>query len=179
MTRKFTYMALAVALGFVASSCSEAPTATDADTTPQVVGDITPMNASAGRPIESASGGWAIPGGRTLGFNAKNFADGSVRGKWERVNHGAQGSSPNNGDVVCLRIIGNQAWIGTIGRSGVSAGLEGGFRVVDNGEGANATPDQASLQFVDLGPGGATDYCANAFANPPLLDVEAGNIQIR
>ncbi len=180
MSRSFFNTALAVALGLVASACSETPIATDADTTPLVVGDMTPMNASAGRPIAWATGSWVIPGGRTLAFNAKNYADGSVSGKWQRVNHGgAGGSTPNNGDVLCLNIVGNQAWIGTIARNGPFAGQEGGFRVVDNGEGANAPPDQASLQLVNQGPGGAAAYCAAAAATPPLNTVNAGNIQIR
>ncbi len=126
--------------------------------------------------VASASGAWTIAGVRVIAFTARQHADGTVAGQWQRVN---QPGTANHGDVVCLNITGNQARIGTIARSGPFAGQEGGFRAVDNGEGSNAAPDQVSLQFVNLGPGGAAAYCAGAPAGPPLNNVGAGNVQIR
>ena len=164
--RRLGALALVAVFGI---ACSETPTANDIDTRPQ-------LNRSAGPVVSSASGAWVINGVRVIAFTARLHADGTVRGQWERVN---QPGRTNHGDVVCLTIIGNQAWIGTITRIGLQAGQEGGFRVIDNGEGANAATDQASLQFVNLGPGGAAAYCAAAAATPALFTVGAGNIQIK
>ena len=52
------------------------------------------------------------------------------------------------------------------------------FRVVDNGQGASAVPDQMSLEFVGTLPAFPADYCATTPASPALNDLEAGNIRV-
>ena len=119
------------------------------------------------------TGGWTDGGVRTFAFAALQFADGTVVGEWQRLNQPV----PSHGDVVCLNIIGTQARIGTTIATGPFAGSEGGFTAIDNGEGANAAPDQFTLQFVNLGPGGAAAYCAGALGDPTLAP-GVGNIRI-
>lgn len=151
-------------LAFALAGC-EQPTDVGTDAQPAF---------SVGGVAQSATGSWTIEGVRTFAFTARQYADGSVAGVWERVN---QGIRENNGTVLCMRMIGNEAWIGTLTRTGPQAGTEGGFRVADNGEGVNAAPDQMSLQAVNRPPGFAARYCATAPAHS-LRTVGVGQIQI-
>jgi hypothetical protein len=118
---------------------------------------------------------------RTFTFNAIRRADGTVSGEWEVISRAGAGARLH-GDVLCLAINGNQAWIGTRIESAtnpvVIIGSEGGFRVVDNGEGANEPPDAASLAFFNGAAGFAQNYCDAMAANPPLNPVEHGNLQV-
>ncbi len=114
---------------------------------------------------------------------AQLLADGSVRGQWERANPGVPGggATKSHGVVTCFTIIGNQAWLGgyaTSGNFSTPPDNEVGWRVVDNGQGANSPPDEISLQAVARPPGFAASWCANT---PPLgtFPIQAGNIQVR
>ena len=138
-----------------------------------------PVAAQGSRVIASASGAWTIAGTRVLAFVALKHADGSVNGQWQRINQVNGGNDiPSHGDVVCVSFFDNEAWIGTIANSGLFAGFEGGFRVVDNGQGRKAPPDGMSLQYVNLGVGGAQAYCDLQLPDPALNDIGAGNIRI-
>jgi len=139
---------------------------------------------AGGRVVSSVTGsGHFTTGGeyRTFSFTAHLHADGSVSGQWQGKNRSLGWLW--HGEVTCLSIDGNQAWIGgvtTIATSGTpEVGGETGFRVVDNGQGRNSIPDQISLQFVNGGPGFAQSYCGDKPLSPDLADVEGGNIQIR
>ena len=150
----------------------------------------------SGAPVISARGGvhWTIPlpnpfgvevRNRTLAFNAKRYADGSVSGQFEyhqiEVQTGA--TFKFNVDVTCMNVYdGNRAKIGGVIKNSNDPTLPPGtfawFQVFDNGEGANEPPDQSSL----IGFG---DEAANeAFCNSPNLprfgpwDVH-GNVQVR
>ncbi len=87
----------------------------------------------------------------------QRLADGTVRGQWERVNHGLPGGAgSSHGVVTCMTIIGNQAWLGgyaTSGNFSTPPNNEVAWRVTDNGQGANAPPDEISLQCVGAEPG--------------------------
>lgn len=120
---------------------------------------------------------------RTFSFTARRRADGSVAGQWERIRRqdGNAADSKSHGVVTCFTIIDNQAWIGGFATSGLfSTPPNNGsaFRVVDNGQGANAPADQMSLEFVGTSPAFAANYCATTPAIPALNDLEAGNIQV-
>jgi len=165
---------VAVLALFVAVSCDQQPVE------PQLQQEtVAPLFSSGhGAVVEKVSGGWndTNPGfPRTFAFTAIRYADGTVSGRWERY-------GIFHGDVLCLTVVGNQAWIGTLDDDtppiSPFAGTEGGFRVVDNGEGANATPDQMSFQFVDQAAGFAADYCATTPAGPAFL-AGVGNIQVK
>lgn len=82
-------------------------------------------------------------------------------------------------DVDCLVIVGNQAWFSGPARRFVLDGVEQPpglylvFRVQDNGEGANAPPDQGSPAFS--GP-----PMACTLQPPfPMTPTANGNIQVR
>jgi hypothetical protein len=155
---------------------------------------VAAAGGSGGAAVASASGGvhWTIPlpnqfgvevWNRTLAFNARRYADGSVSGRFEYHQVVEGEAFKFNVDVTCFEVYdGNRAKIG--GRIAVSndptvpVGLFAWFQVFDNGEGAAAPPDRSSL----LGFG---DEAANeAFCDSPNLprlgpwDVE-GNAQVR
>ncbi|MGH3104293.1 MAG: hypothetical protein ACRDN6_09390 [Gaiellaceae bacterium] len=152
--------------------------------------------APAGAPVVSANGGvhWTIPLpnpfgvevlNRTLAFNARKDADGTVSGHFEyhqiEVSTGA--TFKFNVDVTCMNVYdGNRAKIGGVievsNDPTLPPGVYAWFQVFDNGEGADAPPDRSSL----IGFG---DEAANeAFCNSPNLprfgpwDVQ-GNVQVR
>jgi hypothetical protein len=143
--------------------------------------------------VASASGGvhWTIPPdvfgvevrNQPLAFNAKKYADGTVKGQFE-YHQVVEGESFNfHVEVTCMSVYdGNRAKIG--GRithsndATIPPGTFAWFQVFDNGEGANDPPDQSSL--VGFGNEAANE----AFCNSPNLprfgpwDVQ-GNVQVR
>jgi hypothetical protein len=148
----------------------------------------------AAAPVESASGGahWTIPlpnafgvevVNRTLAFNAREYADGSVSGHFEYHQVVEGEAFKFNVAVTCLNVYdGNRAKIGGVIKVSNDltqpAGTFAWFQVFDNGEGAGAPPDRSSL----IGFG---DEAANeAFCNSPNLprfgpwDIQ-GNVQVR
>lgn len=107
--------------------------------------------------------------------------DGDVKGTFEL--HARQ-QDPNrrvHGEVICVTLIGNQAWLGgRMTQSDHPAAPPGTFslwRVVDNGEGTGAPPDQISLRGVGL-PNPTIPYCTNHPNSPALFPIAAVNIQI-
>ncbi len=116
---------------------------------------------------------------RRFSFSALKRADGTVTGQWGATNEalGLRG----RGAITCFTIVGNAAWIGGPIEAFPSdpgrVGLDAVWRVVDNGHGAHAAPDQISRFFPEA-PGGASIHCLNT-PNLGLNDVEAGDIQVR
>jgi hypothetical protein len=143
--------------------------------------------------VASARGGvhWTIPlpnafgvevGNQPLAFNAKKYADGTVKGQFE-YHQVAEGQSFNfHVEVTCLNVYdGNRAKIGGVIVNSNDPTLPPGtfawFQVFDNGEGADVPADRSSL--VGFG-----DEAANeAFCSSPNLprfgpwDVD-GNVQV-
>jgi len=116
---------------------------------------------------------------RTFSMNARMYSDGTVGGMFQVNNHGPGPYA--KGSITCFSIDGNQAWLGGIVEKSDIPGLIGsvrGWRVVDNGEGANSSPDQISLIGV-ANNNNASDYCSDQPDRPALHDIEAGNIQVR
>jgi len=143
--------------------------------------------------VESASGGihWTIPlpnvfgvevVSQPLAFDALKYANGSVSGHFEYIQKAGGDMFKFGVDVTCMNVYGgNRAKIGGIVTESsdptIAVGSYGWFQVFDNGEAANAPPDQSSL--VGFG-----DEAANeAFCNSPNLprfgpwDVQ-GNVQV-
>ena len=153
---------------------------------PATVAKSTEASAKLTGPVvQSATGAgqFTVAGElRTFSFNALKYADGTVQGQYELFSRSA--GVRLHGDVVCLSVVGNHAWIG--GSQDQSndpvvtpAGLENGFQTVDNGQGVSDPPDQLSLMFIDGAPGFAQAYCDARADAPPLNNIEAGNIQVR
>ena len=150
--------------------------------------------AGSGNPVASANGGvhWTIPlpnpfgvevWNRTLAFNARKYADGSVSGRFEYHQVVEGEAFKFNVDVTCMNVYdGNRAKIGGVIRVSndptLPPGVYAWFQVFDNGEGAGAAPDRSSL--IGFGNEAANE----AFCNSPNLprfgpwDVE-GNAQVR
>jgi hypothetical protein len=154
---------------------------------------IQPATAGPGV-VASATGGahWTIalpnPFGvvvenRTLAFNAHEYADGSVGGRFEYHQVVEGEAFTFNVAVTCMNVYdGNRAKIGGVievsNDPTLPPGVYAWFQVFDNGEGAGAPPDRSSL--IGFGNEAANE----AFCNSPNLprfgpwDVD-GNIQVR
>jgi hypothetical protein len=144
--------------------------------------------------VASASGGvhWTIPlpnpfevevRNQPLAFNAKKYADGTVKGQFE-YHQVVEGESFNfHVEVTCMNVYdGNRAKIGGEIRNSndptIPPGTFAWFQVFDNGEGANAPPDQSSL--IGFGNEAANEAFCNSENLPRFgpWDVQ-GNVQVR
>jgi hypothetical protein len=119
---------------------------------------------------------------RNFAYTAIERADGSVAGQFEF--QARQLSVRVHGRVTCLSVVGNAAWlggvieqmVGSFPNPAVGPGTPVWWRVVDNGQGANAVADLIS----GLGTmGDELAYCAARPAAPMFRPLEAGNIQVR
>jgi hypothetical protein len=117
---------------------------------------------------------------------AHRYEDGTVDGHWERVPTGPWlgDAYPARGVVTCMRIEGNQAWLGGYATSGVGSENppynEVGWFVIDNGQGAKAEPDIMSRQWIYGEPGFAENFCATGLPPAPVppSHILHGNIQV-
>src|SRR5688572_4832861 len=136
-----------------------------------------PAAGAGGAIAESANGSahWtiALPNpfdvevvNRTLSFNAREYADGTVDGRFEYHQVVEGEAFIFTVDVTCLNVYdGNRAKLGGVVEVSndptIPVGTFAWFQVFDNGEGAAAPPDRSSL--VGFG-----DEAANeAFCNSP------------
>jgi hypothetical protein len=133
------------------------------------------VSGSGSRVVTEQEGDW-----RTFSFTARRHADGTVEGQWERIRRedGNAADSKSRGIVTCFTIVDNEAWLGGIATHGLYSDRGVAWRVKDNGPGETDT-DQISLQITDVGLGYPAWYCARMPDDPELLDIEAGNIQIK
>ena len=165
---------IAACLGAGIWGCGEPPTAAVQDLATQAV--VGPVIASV-----TGSGHFALPDDgiwRTFSFAAIEGADGSVSGTFHVRTHIPGGGAKVSGRVVCLSIVGNQAWVAGIierAENPANVGVPAGWWVIDNGEGAGAAPDRISRQWRGVD---AVGYCDEKPVSQPLFDIEAGNVQI-
>jgi hypothetical protein len=123
---------------------------------------------------------------RTFAFTAVRHEDGIVSGEAQLFNR-ATGFLVH-GEVICMTVIGNHAWIGAIIKQPIVSFCDGTnmyFHVQDNGEGPERRADLLSpAEVCDVeGPAAvALDlaYCESAGAiDPiPMFNIEDGNIQV-
>lgn len=136
----------------------------------------TPLMAAGNTASATGSGHFHIGDElRTFSFSAVKNAVGNARGEGELHNR-AQDLALHL-KINCLSIVGNTATVtGKISDSNNPAliGLDFYFKAADNGEGANAPPDEISLVFFFFGPG---PTCSTNLA-VPLIAIEGGNIQV-
>ena len=114
---------------------------------------------------------------RTFSFHARTREDGTTTGSFEVHNRATD--SRAHGEIDCLRIVGNIAYMSGVNTKSTDPRLPGRpffFSVQDNGEGRNAPPDRISFHLTFLPPG-PSFACNTAFANPDH-PVE-GNIQVK
>jgi hypothetical protein len=123
----------------------------------------------------------------TFSYNATARADGTAHGKYQY--HFRAADFFIHGTVTCASVAGNAGWVGGVIDKIVSGdpadqslvGTEIWWRVVDNGEGANAAADlTTSLLFAVPGlPITAESWCRNQDVRGVMRDVLHGNIQVR
>jgi hypothetical protein len=143
------------------------------------------VGTSAGNGIvSSATGsGQSTFGGeqRTFTLTDRLYSDGTAAGELQLDNR-AQGRKFHM-TLDCLVVSGNKAWAsGTVDRSTITSdvGTEWDVEVVDNGEGANAPPDQISLVSI-FSPTQlpCTNPAVQAILDTLTFPIESGNIQVR
>ena len=122
----------------------------------------------------------------TFAFGAVRREDGETNGQWQY--HFRAAGFSMHGNVSCLTIAGNQAWVGGAITKVLSpdpadqelVGVEMWWRSQDNGEGANASPDATTgLGFAFPGvPITAESWCRDQPQSLVVREVIAGNIRI-
>ncbi len=116
-----------------------------------------------------------------FGFTAMLRSDGSADGwfQYRDVEDGTPFTA--GGPVMCLTVIGTDAWIGgTIQQSNdpTVVGLGAWWHVTDNGEGAGSPPDITT--FLGVGSLDATAaFCASHPAYRFPFPIDGGDIQVR
>ena len=120
---------------------------------------------------------------RTISFNARKNRDGAVSGRFEYHQVFLGNTFKFTGEMTCLTVRGNRAWLGARildATNPARIGQFGWWQVTDNGEGSNDDADLGGL--VGLGTEERNEqYCADQ-----PNDISAvgpfpakGNVQIR
>ncbi len=179
-------------VAFAVAACSEGPITPLDD-----AGSLNFKNGNGGPYVLMASGGgkYTLPFGQDqFSFNAKMSADGSVKGRSRYVSSFFEQTF--RGNVVCmdLRQLGGAdvvVFATDVPTPATAPPFAGPFNVwfvIDNGEGANALPDQLFSDFPPAFtyPGGVfpddvADSCGLVSLPPPFLftDLDNGNIQVK
>jgi hypothetical protein len=144
--------------------------------------DVTvPDPSFATSPIVGAAYGSAYTPARNS-ESMRNFSfsatarDGTVQGQFQyRI---PDIESWGQGEVICMTIDGNTAFIGGVYTRASNPnwiGDEKVFAVEDNGPGPNAEPDKITYIYN----GNAQAFCANPPDWEPMVDVEKGAIVVR
>lgn len=141
--------------------------------------------AFADKPEHKVSGGGSAPipemPMESYGFQAQIDAYGDVKGK--AVFQFRPQEARFFGDITCLQVNGNDAWLGG---ELTQVDAEGFpplpiffvWQVRDNGQGAAADSDQVSVLLLSLNPDFA-DRCTTEPVSPaPLIDLTNGNIKV-
>lgn len=184
------YKLTAFTLCLIAAGCHAGDATAPEPTTPNEFTAVESEATEVGAIVASASGGadwvlevfgFVIP--QTLGFSARKYADGSVRGHINYLQTFEGETLRFNATVTCMSVYdGNRVKYGgeviLSNDPTVPPGTFIWFQGIDNGEGANAPPDQST------GSGFGTEaeneaFCADPAApNPLFLAGVNGNIQV-
>jgi hypothetical protein len=176
---KFRFIALAASVLAIAGCADQpqlpaAPGEVRLSAAPESNGVVQSINGNAD--ID------APEGLRRMEIHARKSTDGTVSGRFYLKQEWGDRDT-YEADVVCFTIVGNRAYVG-----GVLTSVNGvpypdylSLRVVmvDNGEGANAAPDQSSQAFSFQQPGQPQLFCSNASLVLPMHDLIRGNLTIR
>jgi hypothetical protein len=176
---KFRFFALAASLLAIAGCADQpqlpaAPGELHLSAAPESNGVVQSINGNAD--ID------APEGLRRMEINAQKSADGTVKGKFFlKQRWGDQNTY--EADVVCFTIVGNRAYVGGVLTRVNGEPFDGYFSyrlvMVDNGEGANAAPDQSSQALSFQQAGQPQAFCNNASLALPMHDLVRGNLTIR
>jgi hypothetical protein len=116
-----------------------------------------------------------------LSFSATQRADGTVSGQY--FYHAVALNQRLHVSVTCMSIVGNQAFVaGTIVDASPNLAFTIGtvsyFYTRDNGEGANADPDEVSLVRANDVPEAAEEFCTERPELLPNREVLHGNVNV-
>ena len=120
---------------------------------------------------------------RRMEIHARKSTDGTVSGRFV-IRQEWDGGNTLEADVVCFTIVGNRAFVGAVLTAVNGVPYEDYFSwrvvMVDNGEGANAAPDQSSQAASSTQQDGQPQlFCNNASLVLPMHDLVRGNLAIR
>ena len=168
------------AVTLLAVACNESTAPIAARTTPASIGTISASSENGNGVLHRVSVGGAdadLTAHTDANFSlvAIQYGDGSVKGEW--TDQFGQGQGGVHVDVNCLLVVGNQAWLSGIIRSGSAggvdlSGLPAVTRVADLGTSANDPPDAISFTFVGLA------VPCTAAPNLPLLPMTDGQVKV-
>jgi hypothetical protein len=159
------------------------PLAVIAAGTPGIAGDVPHVTGGTHLTVDasvfdpSASGPITM---KALTYEARGTSTGGATGWWDYQETEPGSSVHAKGDVTCLVVHGNHAWLGGVvtGADDPSyVGLDAWWQVQDNGAGAGSAPDMTT--FVGFGdPGRAQDYCNRAPSPRFPFDVQSGQVTV-
>jgi hypothetical protein len=176
---RFRFIALAASVLAIAG-CADQPQL------PAAPGEAHLSAASGSNGVVQSISGNAdvnVPQGlRRMVIHARKSTDGTVSGKFT-IRQEWDGGNTLEADVVCFTIVDNRAYVGAVltAQNGVPYDDYLSFRVVmvDNGEGANAAPDQSSQAATSTQAEQPQLFCNNASLVLPMHDLVRGNLAIR
>lgn len=116
-----------------------------------------------------------------LNFSAIQRADGTVTGEY--IYHAVALDQRIRVNVTCMSIVGNQAFVAGIivdasPNLAFTIGTVSYFYTRDNGEGANADPDEVSLVRANDVPEAAEEFCTERPTILPNREVLHGNVNV-
>jgi len=160
-------LSLAVAATITSATAGELPLVTGGT---HLSVDASVFDPSASGPIDM----------KALTYNARGTTSGGADGSWDYQETEPGSSVHASGDVTCLVVHGNHAWVGaevTRADDPSYVGLDAWWQVQDNGSGAGSAPDMTT--FVGFGdPGRAQDYCNRAPTSRFPFDVQSGQVTV-
>lgn len=127
------------------AACEDAPLAPGEPAF--LIDPASPVPSAGAAVVQSVTGNGHLVSptvSRTYTVSVLKLADGTVTG-WFHVNQRGRGGAHVRVAVDCLHVNGNRAWAGGVvvdAFDPANIGLPYSFRVVDNGEGGNAAPDE-------------------------------------
>lgn len=166
----------AISLFILAIGCKKSDLQVPA---PETQNDLAVAGAAGGKSGPSANGQGTLTVGdqtRHFSFHANTASDGTVTGSG--VLSYTAGGTQTRFDIDCMTVVGNVATMSGVVMEGdaIPIGFPVWFRVIDNGEGSNATEDRMTLMTYYTN--GAPIPCTTPFANT-LYNIEGGNIQVK
>lgn len=144
--------------------------------TPQAASNSHPQHATGSVFINLADFG--AP--EHFSFSAIRHANGRVSGQWQLFTE-QDGGIRLHGIVTCLGVFDNLARIGGLITKSTEPDFVGGtvfWSVIDNGEGANSPPDEATDLAAFAPPEIVEAFCAGEIEDAPFVPSEQGNIQV-
>jgi hypothetical protein len=142
------------------------------------------LDVLASRPSASGHGNWFNAAGEYVSrsFHGVTKEDGTVEGQFVQHITALNGDKRvNKGTIDCLRLLEpDEAVLSGTVEENITPSLIGQiqiFRIQDNGEGSNDSPDQMSaLVFRQPGLG---INCSNLTPLPAATPIEGGNLQVK